>query len=299
MKKQSLGDHNSEYAKSLVLAPSKEGKTVGILASLLGALPWQKYGGVVDDPANLHVLAFDEGATVGVKEFLVNLCGIREKDASRVRVYNFTQDVREVYKQQEDWDFTFFNAVVSTVKEEIEPKARGVSAVVVSSLTTLALTLQRAISGGPGDDAARGGGMDESKWQEFSRQVNEIRNLINNDKWHGIWEGHVYKPPKTITRGRKEDGTDNTKETIQVSGKAGYNFPNNVEQVFRFRRLFGETYEGTKVDQIYLDTRPAMDFVAGGRLFTTNLKPREEDMTVAFGKLGLKVGRWGAKKARK
>jgi hypothetical protein len=42
-----------------------------------------------------------------------------------------------------------------------------------------------------------------------------------------------------------------------------------------------------------------MDFVPGGRLFTEKLEPREGDLTLAFYKLGLTVGRWGSKKNKK
>jgi hypothetical protein len=295
MKEQALTEASSEFAKMLAVGKAKEGKTVALAANLLGVLPWQKYGGVIDDPANLHILAFDSGAVVGLKEFLRDLCGMKEADIARVRIYNFQEDVRKISLSDDEWDYSFYNSVVTTGKKiQDRIKSNTSSAVMISSLTTLALTLERAIAGPPGNEDKRGAGMDQSKWSDFARQLNEIRNLLQQDSWHCIWEGHVYQPPPT-----GQDKSVIAKETIQVSGKAGYNFPNNVEQVVRIRRSFGETYERTKVDRVYFDTRPTMDFVAGGRLFTTNLDAKEFDLTYAFHKLELKIGRWGRPKKSK
>ena len=135
--------------------------------------------------------------------------------------------------------------------------------------------------------------MDQSKWLDLARQVNEFRNLFQAGDWHCLWEAHIYKPPPT-GQDKKE-----RPETIQVSGKSGYNFPNNVEQIFRLRRIFDSPYERTKIDKMYLDTRPSLDFIAGGRCFTEDLDPKETDLTLAFAKLGLKCGRWGAPKKGK
>ncbi len=279
----------SKYAKALVVAYNKDGKTVGLTAGALGVLPWQEAGGIVDRPENLHIVALDSGAATGVPSFL-KLCGA-PKEAYKVRIYNLADDVRTVGASESEWDFNFYNLLSQVIGTIRERAARGgTHAVIISSLTTLALTLERAIAGPPGNSSKRGMGMDQSKWSEFARQVAEIRNHYQEDKWHCLWEGHVYKP--------KESGQNAgapKPETLQVSGKTGDNFPNNVEQVFRFRRQRGETYEKTKVDQIYLDTRPAMDFIPGGRLFTEMLDAKEDDMTIAFYKLGLKIGRWNSK----
>lgn len=288
MKETTAADESlSQFAKSLVVAASKEGKTVGLVAGALGVLPWQRFGGVVDKPDNLHVIALDSGAATGIKPFL-ELCKA-PKEAFSVRIYNMADDVRSVSTRDEDWDFTFFHAFKQVAKRVQERAQKGTSLVLVSSLTTLALTLQRSLAGAPGDDAARGSGMDQAKWGELGRQVNELRNMLQQDYWHCVWEGHVYKPPAT---GQGRDA-DSSKESIQVQGSSGHNFPNNVEQVFRFRRDFGNTHEGTRVERVALDTRPSMDFLAGGRGFTEYLDAKEADMTVAFRKIGLKCGRWG------
>jgi hypothetical protein len=300
MKKQTIEDYvPSQYAKSLVVAEAKMGKTVFLAAGALGVLPWQKYGGVVDDPSHLHVVALDANAAGGISSFL-DMCGA-PKEAKRANVINLQEDVRRIAQSESDHDYSFYNLMVQ-VKREIESQvkaSKGVHLVLISSLTTLAQTLERAIAGPPGDPHKGGLGMDQNKWTEFARQLNELRNLFQQDSWHVIWEGHTYRPPDTSQQGGRAVEGAEKKETIQVSGKAGFQFPNNVEQVFRVRRSYGRTWEGSKVEEMYLDTRPTMDFVPGGRLFTEKLDPREPDMTLAFYKLGLTVGRWGAKKGKK
>lgn len=295
MKEQSGETYQSgDFAKALAVAESKVGKTTFLVASALGVLPWQKFGGVVDKPENLHVIALDSGAVSGVSSFL-KMCDA-PAEAYKFRVYNMQDDVRRISTAESDWDYSFFNNMVQTIKKIQDRCKSGSPMVIVSSLTTLALTLERALAGAPGDSAKKGAGMDQSKWTDYARQLNEVRNLLQQDSWHMLWEGHVYKPPNT---GQNKKAEDDRKETIQVSGKAGYNFPNNVEQIFRLRRMFGDTYENTKIERVFLDTRPTMDFIAGGRSFTENLDPKEHDLTLAFYKLGLKVGRWGSKSSKK
>jgi hypothetical protein len=279
----------SQYAKALVVAASKEGKTVGIVANLLGVLPWQKFGGVVDRPEHLHVIALDAGAATGIPSFL-KMCGAPE-EAFKLRIYNMKEDIDAVLKHDGDYNFDFFNSLVQVIKKIQDRVAKGgTHAVLASSLTTMFPILQRAISGAPGKGLSN---MDQNKWGEVGRQVNEVRNLLQQDTYHCLWEGHVFKPPET------GQGGEVKKETIQVQGSAGYNFPNNVEQVFRFRRLFGDSWEKTRIDRIVFDTRASLDFLSGGRNFTENLDAKEADLTAAFAKLGLKVGQWGRKKKEK
>ena len=294
MKEEALTEASSTYGKTLAVAKAKEGKTATLIANLLGVMPWQKYGGVVGDPSHLIVLAFDSGAVVGIKEFLVDLCGMKLQDAARIQAFNFQDDVRQVSNAETDWDFTLYNSIVTSIKRVQDKASKGKSsAVLVSSLTTVALALQRAIAGPPGNSEKPGGGMDQSKWTELGRQIYVIRKLLQQDAWHCIWEGHVFKPPETGQGGGERS------ETLQVQGASGHNFPNNVEQIFRIRRMFGETHEGTKVDRVFFDTQPSMDFISGGRLTTTNLDAKEFDLTKAYYKLGLNVGRWGYKPAKK
>jgi len=86
-----------------------------------------------------------------------------------------------------------------------------------------------------------------------------------------------------------------SKESIQVSGKAGRSWCFNTPQVFRIRRQFGTVHPGTKCDLTYLDTRPSLEFIAGGRSFTEALEPKEFDPAEAFRKLKLVTGDWNKK----
>jgi hypothetical protein len=276
---------SSQFEKAMFAALSKEGKTCYEVAAALGQLPWQKYGGIVDKPENLHVITFDANALGGVKRFLLESCGA-PAEALRFTVYNMQEDLRKVSASQQDYNRDLYTGVLMAI-DKVAQKAKGVPMLLVSSLTGLAQGLERALAGPPG--AKKGSGMDQSKWQEFSHQLNEIRNMAQQDNWHCLWEAHVYKPPSTGQSGEARP------ETLQISGKSGQAFPYNVERVYRVRRAYGQRHGGSNVEEMYLDCRPTFDFVANGRGFTEALKPREADPTVAFHKLGLKVGGWGAK----
>lgn len=277
---------SSTYAKSLAVSEAKVGKSCFLIASALGVLPWQKYGGIVDRPENLHVIALDANAMGGVRKFLESVGA--PKDALKFNIYNMQEDVRRVSVADNDWDTSLYNGFMSAVKlaGQRMRKQKGVGMLLVSSLTGIAQALERAIGGPPGEKKQT---MDMSKWSEFGRQLGEIRNIAQQDDWHCVWEGHVLRTERT-GQGKEVE----VKESMQISGKSGQNFAYNVEQVFRIQRMFGETHPGSSVDKVYLNTRPNMEFIAGGRMFTENLDPKEYDPTVAFAKLGLEVGRWNA-----
>lgn len=277
----------SEYAKALTASESKVGKTTFLVGSCLGVLPWQKYGGVVDTPENLHVITFDANALGGIQKFLTQSCGAKA-EALKFRVWNLQDDMRKVSETSGDYDMTFYSAVLG-VLDKIHDRVKGVPAVIFSSLTGLANGIERSIVGEP-----KGRGYsDASKWKALAHQLHEIQNFAQVDRWHIFWEGHLDKQAQL---GLKNEAP--AKETIRVSGEAGRNWGYNVEQIFRIRRQFSQPHPGTKVDQVYLDTRPSLDFVASGRGFTESLEAKEPDLTVALGKLGLKVGHWGYSKKK-
>jgi hypothetical protein len=132
-----------------------------------------------------------------------------------------------------------------------------------------------------------------SKWKAIAHQLHELQNLAQIDNWHCFWEAHLDKP----TGQTQDKNAAPAKESIRVSGEAGRNWSYNVEQVLRIRRMYGQTFPGTTCDQVYMDTRPSLDFISSGRNFTEALEPKEADMTQDFIKLGLQVGRWGLKSA--
>lgn len=292
MKEQTGTDYqSSDFANSLVAADAKMGKTMFILGSLLGILPWQKKGGVISKPRHLHVLTFDAGALSGFRRFALESCKASE-EALGFRVYNMQEDLKTVATGTMDYDRTFFNSVMSviqTVRERVAQEG-GVHALHISSLTGMVEGLLRSVSGPAAKK--KGGGMDQSKWGDFAGQVADIRSFAALGQWHTIWEAHIWRPPATGQN--KDDENVPQKETLMMPGKSGQNFPYNVEQVFRVRREFNNNYEGSPVDFTYLDTKGSLDFISGGRNFTEALKPQEPDMTRAFMRLGLKVGHWGA-----
>jgi hypothetical protein len=276
---------SSQYAKALFLAEGKVGKTSFLTASLLGVLPWQKTGGVVSRPEHLHILAFDSSALGGLAKFLTKTCGA-DLAVLKYNVYNFQDDARKVATGEADWDFTLYNQV-KTIISEIQAKARsGTHALLISSLTGLCQSVQRGLQGPFA--AKKGTGMDQSKWAAFSTAIAELRSHAQLDNIHTLWEAHVYvTPPK--------NPNEDAKESLQIDGKTGQNFAYNVEQVFRVRRRFGTKHPGSNCDQVYMDTQPNMEVIANGRGFTENLEKVEPDLTVAFKKLGLAVGGYGAK----
>lgn len=291
--KEQIGQEGQEanYAKTLAAGPGKLGKTVKIMSNVMGVEPGQKYGGICKAPSQVHLIGLDQSAASGVGPFF-KMCNA-PAEAYKYNYYKCQDDVQRAGVSDSDWDYTFFNSMTDVAKRIQDKCAKYPGSVVImSSLTTLGITLERGMGGPAG--ALKGGGMDQSKWGDFARQLNDLRAMFQNDLWHMIWEGHLYKPPAT-----GQDKSVERAETLQVSGKAGFNFPNNVGEVFGIRRQFGIKHEGTKIDKVYFDTKPSMDFIAGGRMTNEKLNEKEYDLTLAYHKLGYKVGFWGRKAAAK
>lgn len=277
----------SQHLKMLAVSGAKEGKTSFLISSILGALPWQKYGGIVTKPDHLHVLTFDASAMGGVGSFITKSCG-KPEDYLGMRVYNFEQDTRSAYAEGSDWDYSLFNSIVATVTKVASHISKGgVHAVMASSITGMAQAMQRGIAGSPAEDK-KGSGMDASKWQALYGQLAQIQNSIQALQAHVFWEAHVDRTPDFM--GGK--GGEGPKETIQVAGKAGRWWPFNTEQVVRLRREHGSKVG--LIDKVHMDTRPSAEFLNGGRNFTERLNQKEYDLTEVALKLGLKVGRFGA-----
>lgn len=286
----------AKHARALGIAECKVGKTCFEIASMLGVLPWQKQGGIVSDPRNLHVIATDSASLAGVKRFMLESCGAPE-EALNYRIYNLQDDIRRTVLVQHDWSMELYNMMIGIVQKigERASATQGVSAVLVASLTGLANGMERALVGPPTGP----GYSDPSKWKALAHHLHEVQNYLQVDSWHCWWEAHLDKGPDFKMK-KKDDNSgmaDNlgNKESIRVSGEAGRSWAYNTDQVFRIRRSFGMVHPGTKVDTCYLDTKPSFDFIANGRNFTEALSAKEPDMTAALAKLGLRVGHWGAK----
>lgn len=292
MKKQT-GDtyQGGLYAKALVVAESKAGKTCSLVGGALGVLPWQTEGAIVSEPKNLHILTFDSDALGNIKLFLTKTCAA-PKEALGFTVYNLEDDLKKAFSVESSYDFTLYNGVFQALEEvRLATQRGGVHALIISSLTGLAVGVKRGISGEPKGKSS----MDQNKWSLFGSQLNELQNWCQQDGWHTIWEGHL---AKKMTGDRDASGEQTMKDSIQVDGSVGKSWAFNVSQVFRLRRQFRQPHPGTKCDLTYLDPHNVGDFTLGGRGFTEALEAKEPCVTSAFEKLGLKVGKWGAKSAR-
>jgi hypothetical protein len=278
---------STPWAKALMVSEAKVGKTSFLVAGALGVLPWQKVGGLVDRPSNLHVITFDANAAGGLKKFLLESCKA-PKEALQFKIYNMQQDLLDTAGNDQGYDYTFFNTLANTL-DTIHQRCKGVPVVIFSSLTGVAEGLLRGVQSPVGQK--KGTGMDIARWSDFARQVAQIRFLGHQGSWHCLWEAHVLK---MVRKGQNKDEEQVT-ESLQIPGQSGVNFPYNVEQVLRIRRTFNSKHPGSNVDQTFFDTRPNFEFIANGRGFNEVLDPKEPDLAHLAKKLELKVGHWGQK----
>ncbi len=276
----------SRFAKSLCVSEAKIGKTTYLASAALGCLPWQKQGGIVDKPENLAIFSLDAGAAAGISRFLAEICGA-PKEALNYTIYNLESDLRAVATSTQEYDNTFYNALVTALRDFAQTANKGVSVCIASSLTGFAEGIKRGISGPPNTN--KKSPMDQNKWDLYGAQMSEIRNLFQKDDWHTLWEGHIIKD------GAADESKNDGDKIAGLQGSVGKNFPYNVEQVFRIRRNFGMKFEKTKCEQVYLDTRASLSFISGGRCFSESLEEKEPDLASALNKLGKKVGGWNSK----
>jgi hypothetical protein len=273
-----FGNSSSDFLKMFAVAEGKVGKTTYLAASALGALPHQTEG-LVDKAENLHLFGFDEAFVDGLLKFLKDSC--KKGDSYlNVSVHDLTETVRKS-SGGSDWNFGVLNAVMAelqSVKSDVQKG--GVHAIIFSSLTGLANGIEAGLAGAV-NPAKKGAGMDMAKWGSFNQQLNAVRNAAQSDTHHTFWEGHITK-----TRAKDEE---DQKDTVSISGKVGQNWGFNVEQVVRLRREMAK-YPNTTIDKVYMDTRPTLDFVAGGRGFNESLQQKEYDLVEMAKKLGKKVG---------
>lgn len=284
---------SSKYAKMLAVADAKVGKSSSLVAGCLGVLPWQSNGGVIDKPENLHIITTDSNALGHLKIFLTRTCGAPESCLG-FRVYDMEEDYRKAFRGEVDYDSFFYNTLMSTIKRVQDrcTAAKGISVLLLSSLTTMGRALQRGVSGpieSRGDQVNKAT-MSKSKWPMFNSQLNELQACAQMDGYHCIWEGHLAKKLDFINK--DESGQPEEKDGIQVPGSVGASWAANVEQVVQMQRKFGKVHPGTKCDQTVYNTKPSLTLVASGRGFSELLEREEPCITTMFDKLGLKVGKW-------
>lgn len=281
MAKQSLaayGNNSSDFLTLFAVAEGKVGKTTFLAASCLGALPHQKKG-LVDKPENLHLIGFDQSFVDGLLRFLRESCK-RHPDYLNLSIHDLT-DVTRKASLGSGWDYGVYNATMGELRSiQQDVKKGGVHATIFSSLSGLAAGVKAGLAGQP-DPSKKGSGMDMSKWDGMSHQLHALRNAAQDDTQHIFWEGHIMK-----SSGAKEE---DQKDENGIQGGAGKSWGFHTDAVVRLRREMAK-YPNSTVDKVYMDTRPTLDFVSGGRGFNEAMAPREYDLVEMAEKLGKKVG---------
>lgn len=280
-----IGRSSSKWARQIYMADAKLGKTTWLVASLLGALPEQT-GAVVSAPKNLHLIGIDEGFADGLSEFIVGQCK-KPESLLDVTVHSLSEDRRRSGLGGE-WDFNFFNKFTRVISQiEAATKGPGVHAVVVSGLTSLAEGLYSGLAGIPGGSTesgkiAKGGGMDQSKWQDLGRQIISLRNRLHIDQHHVFWEAHIHQD-------KKMQGNQEVMVEALYAGKGAESkhFAANVEYIFRLRRETAK-FPNTLIDKCFLDTKPTMGTFTTGRK-STLLNEKETDLLTVLTKFGKNV----------
>ncbi len=284
---------SSNFENCLMVAGGKEGKTTFLIASILGLLPNQQAensGGLVTKPEHLHIFTFDPSALGGMKKFLREVLKAPD-EALKFSGVNFQADVDATYKEPKPYQAGLFNSILAeTVRVRNSVKAGEVHALIFSSISVMAPAIKREIAGVAGGIS----NMDMNKWAQVSSRLQEIRSNAAGDWGHLIWEGHIFKM-ESKSQGQKGQQESQSEETLLIEGKQGQLWGASVERIYRLRRKAGITWPGSKCDKVAMETRPKLDFVAGGRGVTTDLDPEEWDLTKVARKLGLKVGGWGVK----
>lgn len=288
-----------KYANELVLAPAKVGKTVTIVGNLLGVMPWQEYGGVVDDPSHLHVITFDAVTMDGAHDFYINQCGA-SKDIGKVHVINLETAARKAFASTTEYDGTFAAKVYDAVHKVQDLAAKGgTHALVIASLTMCAKAWLRSISGpafAAGAGPMKKSPMDQNKWGLFAQQMTEFQFHVQSDTMHVIWETH-WSEKESKTK-KDSSGAPAVFDSIQVQGKTAEQFPAQCSRPYMLQRQKGGGHgPGKKVDMVLWDTQPNLDFgesMMSGRKVVGVLEQKESDLTEMFSKLGLEVGQWGA-----
>jgi hypothetical protein len=316
MEEQTLGTYQgSPYARMVFATRAKVGKTVTLMGNALGAMPWQRMGGIVSHPSHFHVVTADSDAMSGVREFLVEQCEVALEDIKGVKAYNMEKDVRRAAEGRDPYNHDLFLQLRET-RDLIASRVRPgeTHAVLLSSVTGFARGMERALMGEPTGQGDSGKGYgSRDLWQLFKTQMYDFQDFFQALDAHVLWEAHLSE----FTKGDPKNPI--TEEKLAISGAAGNassGLTFNASHVFRITRKNtrykskdGKTADGkaipaklTKagknewpVDEVYFDTDVSGSFVANGRMVASRLERSEFDMTRMFKKLGLKVGGWKPK----
>lgn len=282
------------------MAKAKVGKTTTLIGNILGVMPWQEHGGIVDKPENLHVMAFDAAAVDGVKEFLINECGA-SKEIGKVHIENLQSAAAKAFIEKGDYNGQFLQTVYDTLRKIQDRTARpGVHVVMFSSLTMMAKAILRSVSGpafSMSGATIKKSPMDQNKWNLLKQIMTELQWTAQQDNYHILWEGHHGEKVSKETDGT---GAPKVFDTVQLDGGSAQTFPAQVERPWEILRssqrwVDPKTKKTTKVGLTSFNPTPNFDFgqVQTGRK-ASRLEGNQPCLTVAFNELGLKIGGFGS-----
>lgn len=298
---QSLGNYQSSvYGKELFVAPAKVGKTTTLVGNILGVMPWQENGGIIDTPANLHILSFDAAAVDGVREFLVDHCSA-PKEIDKVHIENLQEAAKKAFASTSDYNGLFLNTVYEALRKIQDRTAKpGVHVVMFCSLTMMAKAVLRSISGPAfsidGQAKMKKSPMDQNKWNLMKQLMTEFQWTAQQDNYHTFWEGH-----HGLKTSKKTDGKGDPLiyDSVQIDGGTAETFPAQVERPWEIVRssnkyIDPKTKKPTKICLTHFNPTPNFDFgqVQTGRK-VARLSGDQPCLTKAFHELGLKIGGWG------
>lgn len=297
MKSMSLEAYGpgSPFIKALILMLAKEGKTSFLVMSLLGLWPWQTQGGVVSDPAHLHVIAIDQDCLDRIVK-LMELAGVPAKTiehvVAKIHVLSMRDDVAKVLESTQPYNHHFINAL-KAARQDIIGRIKAPTethAVVMSSFSTMAKINERCLFGAPTGISDGKGYGSKDLWTLLQGQAAEIQNLFQVDRWHMFWEGHVAQVPKP--GGQANEMVD----TLQVHGSAK-NWPANTSHNLRVVRETVKwkdprTGKSTGVDQMYVNPKPSYSFIPSGGRGVGGLAEKEYCLAKMMMDMGYQVGGW-------
>lgn len=299
----------SPYMKCLALGDAKLGKTVFIVLSSLGLLPWQEWG-IVDDPAHLHVIAIDQDCMDRIQDMMVR-CGIKKEViayvTSRMKVYSLKKDVLAVEAQAEPYNHTFYG-VLNAVRDRIQAQIKEgeTHVVLMSSFTRMCNVMERALFGAPvGISDGKGYGS-QDLWTVLKGQFASIQNRYHMEEVrskdgkflsggaHIFWEGHVVK--ENAPGEKPVNGKPATRDSLMVHGGAKQ-WPMNTShnmQIFREQAKWIDpaTKKPTRCSLMYVNPQPTLSVLPSGGRGVGEVGEREPDLAAMLHKMGYAVGGW-------
>lgn len=296
------------FIKPLVLMESKEGKTTFEVMSLLGLWPWQQHGGVVSDPAHLHIIALDTACMDRVfprnppdGRSIMELAGIPMKTIeyvrSRLDIIKMDEEINAAMASASSYNHSWLKGM-KLLRQHLLGKMKDpkeTHAVVMSSFTSMCNYHERCLFGDPTGIVTDSGSTtnaygSQNLWTILKAQFLDVRVMFQALPCHMFWEGHVSKvqKPPPAKQGEFDD-------TLSVHGGAK-EWPKNTSHNFRVVRETvkwkGKDGKPTAIDQMYVNPKPSYSFIPSGGRGVGGLNDKEYDLTGMMMSMGYQVGGW-------